>query len=156
MANDIYGIAKQGFIANISVGSFTGQINWVEDNFSVALLDDTYVLDINNHVNRNDIQSSIILKANDEDLSVASLNTTAIGSGIDYGTGYAESVTLTNMRSDGTEVNSLVVYRDSGLDDPESDVLISYIETAENIPLILNGGDVTIDWDLGTGRVFRL
>lgn len=34
--------------------------------------------------------------------------------------------------------------------------LIAYIDTGTNFPIVPNGGDVTIQWDNGTNRIFKL
>ena len=46
----------------------------------------------------------------------------------------------------GQTVNGFIVYQQTGGDDasPADDVLIAYVDTATGLPLILNGGTVTI------------
>jgi hypothetical protein len=34
--------------------------------------------------------------------------------------------------------------------------LIAYIDTGTNLPLVPNGGDVTVAWDAGANRIFKL
>jgi len=155
MANNIYDIAKQGFLTGVSIGGTETQINWVNDDFSVALLDNNNPSFDRSHQYMTEFSFSVIARA-ELVTSVIELD----------GTAYAETVNFTvtdnNLPDDGTIAQALVVYRENNkggtLDDSEN-VLIAYIETAENLPLILNGGDVTVQWDLSaqnTGRVFKL
>lgn len=151
MANNIYDIAKQGFLTGVNIEGTETQINWggatQSDDFRVALVGAGYVPDLSNHTNMTSVAPVI---------ATAPLIVTSRDSN---GTAYAESVTFTGLPDDGTTVEALVVYRENnegGAPVDANNILIAYVEDAENLPLILNGGDVTIEWDLGQDKVFKL
>lgn len=168
MANRIYDVAKQGFLFGVDVNGTTTQIRWGPsasggDNFRVALVNSNY----SNNVNTTDdrvlsdiINVNGIISTTTSPTGFAGISLDATATNTD-GTAFANSVTFTGLPTDGTEATALVVYReftDSGTGDevPSESILIAYIDQAENLPLILNGVDVTIDWDSGQGRVFQL
>jgi len=148
MANNIYDIAKQGFLTGVSINGIETQINWGSstqgDNFRVALVGEGYTPDLATHTSMASVSPVIAtapLTVRTEDAN---------------GTAYAEPALFTGLIDDGTVVESLVVYRDNGNDIDDENILITYIEDAENLPLILNGGDVTIQWDSNQDKVFKL
>jgi len=151
MANNIYDIAKQGFLTGVNIDGTETQINWggatQSDDFRVALVGAGYTPDLVNHINMEAVAPVI---------ATAPL---VVSSQDSNGTAYAEPVTFTGLPDDGTVVEALVVYRENNEGETPVDsenILITYIEDAENLPLILNGGDVTIEWDLGQDKVFKL
>jgi hypothetical protein len=64
----------------------------------------------------------------------------------------AANVTLTAVT--GSAVNYIVIYADSGTDSTSR--LIALIDTATGLPVTPNGGDITITWDTGTNKIFKL
>jgi hypothetical protein len=54
----------------------------------------------------------------------------------------------------GASVESIVIYKHTGTDSTSR--LIAYIDTATNLPVTPNGGDITITWDNGANKVFAL
>lgn len=72
----------------------------------------------------------------------------------------AADVTFTAVAS-GAALTSLLLYQSSavggGADVAASaQRLIGYIDTATGLPVTPNGGDITIAWDNGTNRIFKL
>jgi len=156
MPNTLYSTAKQAFLTSIEIDNVQTNIDWVNDNFGAALVSSIYTIDAIADSHLSDIPSSAIL-------SRTSLTTSAIGSGSGLGTAYAESVTFTDFPgvSTGTQGDYIVIYRDAGTGQDSDNLLISYIDTADGLPVIYNTGDIQVNWDntnTGTsvGRVFRL
>jgi hypothetical protein len=54
----------------------------------------------------------------------------------------------------GDPVESIVIYKHTGTESTSR--LICYIDTATNLPVTPNGGDITIAWDNGTNKIFTL
>lgn len=64
----------------------------------------------------------------------------------------ADDVTLTAVS--GASVESIVIYRDTGV--ATTSDLIAFIDTATGLPFTPSGGDVTIQWDAGANKIFKL
>jgi len=47
-----------------------------------------------------------------------------------------------------------VIYKDTGVDGTSP--LIAYVDTITGFPLATNGGDITVQWDNGTYKIFSL
>ena len=65
----------------------------------------------------------------------------------------AADVTLSAVA--GASVESIVIYNDSPAGDAAKH-LIAYIDVATGLPFTPSGGDVTIQWDAGANRIFKL
>lgn len=62
-------------------------------------------------------------------------------------------VTLTSVSGDQSE--ALVIYIDTGT--PSTSRLVAYIDTGvTGLPVTPNGGDITITWDNGSNKIFKL
>jgi hypothetical protein len=48
----------------------------------------------------------------------------------------------------------VVIYKDTG--SPASSPLLAYIDAITGFPLATNGGDITVQWDNGTFKIFSL
>lgn len=64
----------------------------------------------------------------------------------------ADDITLTAVTGDPFE--SIVIYRDTGTE-ATSD-LIAFIDTATGLPFTPSGGNITITWDSGANKIFKL
>lgn len=64
----------------------------------------------------------------------------------------AADVTLSSVTGDAAD--SIVIYEDSGVESTSS--LIAFIDTATGLPVTPNGGDITITWDSGANKIFKL
>lgn len=135
MSNALFDKGREAFLG--------GSINWINDTIKVALVDhaihtpspttDTHLADI----------TSDARVATSPPLT----NKTITG-----GVADADDVTVTEVS--GPTVGSYVIYKDMGSDDTSR--LIAYIDTATGLPFIPNGGDLTIAWDAGPNRIFKL
>lgn len=62
-------------------------------------------------------------------------------------------VTFTTVTA-GSTCNAVVIFQDSSVDG--TSMLIAYIDTGTGLPVTTNGGDITIAWDNGTNKIFKI
>lgn len=87
-----------------------------------------------------------------------------IGAGARIATSSAITVSISGRTVDmtdvtfiavtGASVESIVLYKDTG--SAATSRLIVFIDTATNLPVTPNGGDITVTWDNGANKVFTL
>ena len=65
----------------------------------------------------------------------------------------ASDVTFTTVAA-GAALASLVIFRDSGAD--ATSELIAKIDSGTGLPVTPNGGDITVAFDNGANRIFKL
>lgn len=133
MSNAVYGLARKKFL--------DGDIDMLVDDIKVVLVDSgvyTPSIDVDEFI--DDIASVIATSAN------LATKTTTLGV-FDAGNVTFSSVT-------GNQSEYLVVYKDTGT--PSTSPLIALIDTATGIPVTPNGGDITITWDAGANKIFKL
>jgi hypothetical protein len=65
----------------------------------------------------------------------------------------AADVTLVAVTGDPFE--SIVIYDNTPATEATKD-LIAFIDTATGLPTTPNGGDITVQWDAGANRIFKL
>lgn len=148
MANSLYDIGREGFLTEITVGDFTGKIDWANDNIRVALLDDTYEYNAS-HASYADVQPAVVA-----DVALTNMHT------VGNGTALADSTTFPAVV--GNEAVAVVIYRAVGADEPtaaeyDDCPLIAYFDDGiAGLPVTPNGGDITVLWNGGNGQIFRL
>jgi hypothetical protein len=64
----------------------------------------------------------------------------------------ANDATFTAVTGDPSE--ALILYKHTGTESTSR--LIAYIDTATNLPVTPNGGDITVTWDNGANKIFKL
>jgi len=151
MANYLYDTGRQGFLTTVTVGAFTGQIDWVNDTFGVALLDNSTVDFSAGQATYASVQDILTQDGNALFARTTLTNTTGITGD---GTASADDAVFTAVPGPG-EAEAVIIYRDNATVDADN-VLVAYIDSATNLPVTLNGGDVTVVWDAGSGRIFKL
>jgi len=133
MANALYGKGREAF-ANKA-------IDWDTDTIKVALVDTgVYTVSIDVHDFLDDV-SGIIGTAQ---VIANATNVLGVCDGDD--------VTFTGVS--GATVEALVIYRDSGT--ASTSELIAFMDTGTGLPVTPNGGDITITWDNGADKIFKL
>jgi hypothetical protein len=127
-----------------------GNIDWVNDDIGVALVDTgTYTVDLANDQDMADVsgivaQSPTPPAAND---TIANKTATAgVADGDDY--------VLSSVS--GATIEAMILYKNTGV--AANDTLIAYLDQNDvtGLPLTPNGGDVTIAWDSGANKIFKL
>lgn len=135
MANALYDRGRQGFLA--------GEIDWDSNNIKLVCVDegdDTINLTTDEDLADRLAGSRVATSGN-----FASKTTTA-------GVADAADVTLTSVTGDQFE--SIDIYQDTGVE--ATSLLIANIDTATGLPLTPDGGNVTVTWDSGANRIFKL
>jgi len=135
MANALYDIGREGFLG--------GDIDWDANTIKVTLVDAAdYTKDLAAHDFYNDITAGGRVATSG---ALASKTKTA-------GVADAADVTLSAVSGDQSE--QLVVWADSGVESTSR--LILNIDTATGLPVTPNGGDITVQWDSGANKIFKL
>lgn len=68
--------------------------------------------------------------------------------------GVADADDVVHPTVSGASIESVVGFRDTGVE--ASSTLIFYIDTATGLPCTPNGGDITLQFDAGANRIFKL
>jgi hypothetical protein len=133
MANALYDLGREAFLA--------GSISWSGDTIKVALVDTgTYTVNLATHQFLSSL-TGVVGTAQ----TLASKTVTA---------GVADAADVTYTAVTGATVEAIVVYKDTGV--AGTSPLIAYIDTAANLPVTPNGGDIGITWDNGANKIFKL
>lgn len=136
MANALYDFGREGFLA--------GDIDWDGDNIKLVLVDTAgYTVDLATHQHLDDISPTA-----DRVATSGNFASKTVAAGV----ADAADVVLSTVTGDQSE--AIVIYQDSGTESTSR--LIAYIDTATGLPLTPNGGDITVAWDSGANRIFKL
>ena len=142
MANVLYDVGRNYFL--------NGSINWLTAPIRVGLLSisnqpTAYVF----NASLDTVYASVPTGAR-VGFSSASLGTKTATSGIADG---ADSVF---SAVSGPTVGAIVVFASTATANASDWPLIAYIDTATGMPVGPNGGDITVQWDNTTNRIFKL
>lgn len=133
MANRMYDAGRESFLK--------GAIDWSTANIKVVLVDSAvYTPNTATDDFLNDIASVIATSGN-----LAGKTTAA---------GVADANDITFTAVTGAQSEYLVIYKDTGTSSTSN--LIALIDTATNLPVTPNGGDITVQWDNGANKIFKL
>lgn len=135
MANALYDLGREGFLA--------GDIDWDGNNIKLVCVDeadDTIDLAVDDNLDDRAAPSRVATSGNFAGKTVAS------------GVADANDVVLTAVSGDPFE--SIDIYKDTGVESTSR--LICNIDTATGLPCTPNGGDITIQWDAGANKIFKL
>lgn len=83
-------------------------------------------------------------------MSMASLGTKTATSGI------ADAADAVFSAVSGPTVGALIITMSSATANASDWQMIAYIDTATGMPVGPNGGDITVQWDNATNRIFKL
>lgn len=123
-----------------------GDIHWVSggDTFSVILGDAAdYTVNLTTHDFLNDVAAG---SREEGPVNLGSL------ASLDDGVIDAADITFTAAAGDPCEF--LLIYKNTGTESTSN--LLIYIDTATGLPVTLNGGDVTVQWDSGSNRIAKI
>ena len=135
MANALYGKGREKFL--------TGDIAWDTDNIKVCLVDTaSYTVSIDVDEFLSDVPSGARVATSG---NLTSKTTTL---------GVADAANVTFGTVTGAQCEALVIYKFVSND--SNSPLIAYIDDATNLPITPNGGDITVAWDSGGNRIFKL
>jgi hypothetical protein len=134
MANALYAKGKEKMLS--------AQINFPSDTLKVALVLNTYP----QNLTTDEFYTSISTYVIGTPQTLTSPTVTA-------GVFDAADVTFTAVTA-GSTCEGVVIYKDTGV--AGTSPLIAYIDTITGFPLATNGGDITVQWDAGTYKIFSL
>lgn len=134
MSNALYAKGKEKMLA--------ASINFVSDTIKVALVKNTYPQNLATDEFYTDISAYVIGTPQ----TLGSKTTAA-------GVFDASDATYTAVTA-GDTLEGVVIYKDTGV--AGTSPLLAYIDTITGFPLATNGGDITIQWDNGTYKIFSL
>lgn len=135
MANALYDKGREGFL--------DGSIDWDTDTIKCVLVDTAdYTVDLAVHDNLDDILAAARVATS------GALTSKTVAAGV----ADAADVVLAAVTGDPSE--AIVIYKDTGVETTSR--LIAYIDTATGLPVTPNGGDITIQWDNGANKIFKL
>lgn len=135
MANALFDSGREGFL--------DGSIDWDTDAIKLILVDHT------------DDTPAPATDVNLDDITApARVATSANFSSKTVTAGVADAADVVLSAVSGDEAESIVIYADSGVESTSR--LIAFIDTATGLPVTPNGGDITIQWDAGANKIFKL
>lgn len=133
MANALYDGGREGFLG--------GDIAWDTDNIKCVLIDTAlYAVNLATHTVYTDLAGIISTSPN--------LATKTITAGV------ADAADAVFSSVAGAESEAVVIYQDTGT--PATSKLIAYIDTATGLPVTPVGGDITVQWDNNSNKIFKL
>lgn len=135
MANALYDAGRQGFL--------DGSIDWDTNDIRLVFVDeadDTIDLAVDDNLDDRAAASRVATSG-----SFASPTTTA---------GVADAADVTVNAVSGDPFESIDIYKHTGTESTSR--LICNIDTATGLPLTPNGGNITVAWDSGSNRIFKL
>lgn len=141
MANALYDKGRQGFL--------DGSIAYSSDNIKAVLVNITgghYVVDLANDQFLSAVSSGDRIATSG---NLASKTSTA-------GIADAADVTFSAVAS-GPAAGAIVLIKDTG--SAATSPLIAYIDTTTGtpaLPITPNGGDITVSWDNGANKIYKL
>ncbi len=133
MANAFYNVAKTAWM--------TGGLDLINDTIKVALID-------TDHYTFNTTHTTVADISPDARVAVATLT----GKSVVDGVFDADETIVPTVP--GGKIEAIVIYKDTGV--AETSVLIAYSDQGFGFPLALSGADVTITWDDGPKKIFKL
>ena len=129
MANAFYG---SGGTALATAG-----LNWLTDTIKIQFVDSTYTADLTAHNNFSDVPAGSRIGT-----SQAVANATVVEGKMD-----ADDLVFLAVGGGGSPptITSYVIYKDTGVE--ATSTLIASIDTSTGLPLLTNGGDITIQFN---------
>lgn len=134
MANVLYDKGRQAFL--------DADIDWSADNIKAVLVDTALYTFSQAHQFLSDIAVGA---------RVATSGNLASKTSTD---GVADAADVTFTAVTGATIEAIVLYKDTGV--AGTSALIAYIDTATGLPATPGGGNITVTWDNGANRIFKL
>ena len=129
MANALYDHGREGFL--------DGSIDWDTDDIKMYLVDEGVdTIDLANDSANSAVTSPVATSGN-------------FGSK-DVSAGVADAANVTFSSVTGAQSESLSIFSNT------ASRLICNIDTATGLPVTPNGGDITVQWDDGANKIFKL
>jgi hypothetical protein len=134
MANALYGTGRNAFLL--------GDVDWVNDAITAVLVDTaTYSVSI-------DVDDFL------DDIPVGERVATQALASMSGALGVADAADTVFSAVTGDPVEAVVIYKDTG--SAATSQLLVYIDSATGLPVTPNGGNITVQWDSGANKIFKL
>jgi len=137
MANALYDKGREAFLS--------GDITWDGDNINTILVD---ALNYTPNLATDQFLDPAI-PVGERAITSGFITGKAVTAGVASG---ANSVYTAVGAAAAKEY--VVIYQDTGL--ATTSRLIALIDTATGLPVTPNGGDITVQWDTGANKIFKL
>lgn len=135
MANALFDKGREAFL--------NGDIDWLNDDIRIILIDAAdYTVNLASHDFLDDVPAPARVAVSSALSSKTSTN------------GVADAADVTFPLVTGDQSEALVIYKHTGTESTSN--LIAYIDTATGLPVTPNGGDITVQWDNGANKIFKL
>lgn len=135
MANALYDKGREGFL--------DGSIDWDTNDTRLILIDeadDTIDLSVDDNL--------------DDRASLSRVATSGAMASKTVTNGVADAADVTLSAVTGDQSESIDIYKHTGTE--ATSRLICNIDTATGLPVTPNGGDITIQFDNGANKIFKL
>lgn len=135
MANALYDKGREGFL--------DGSIDWDTNDIRIILIDeadDTIDLAVDDNL--------------DDRAGAARVATSSALGSKTVTNGVADAADVTFSAVTGDPAESIDGYKHTGTESTSR--LIFNIDTATGLPVTPNGGDITVTWDSGSNKIFKL
>lgn len=133
MANALYPKAKEALL--------NAQINLGSDTIKISLIDTGNYTYSTSHQYRSDVSNTAVI-------STATLSNKTTTNGVFD----ADDALFTSVT--GANAEALIIFQDTGTQ--SSSRLIAYIDSATGLPILPNGGDITVAFSSGSNKIFSL
>jgi hypothetical protein len=145
VTNVLFDPGREGFLL--------GEINWSATPTIKCTLTRAYTFSASHKFVSDATTAGAVL------ISTVALTGRSGGNGI----ANASNITFTAVAAQPGNVSatSLLIYMSSAIGGgadvaTSAQRLIGYVDSATNLPVIPNGGDISIGWDTGTSKIFKL
>lgn len=144
MASFLYDLGRERFL-----GVASGSINWTNDTIKAVLLSSSYTP---NQATDDFVANRI--HAHTGSLTAQTLTGKSTNSN---GTASASNVTFTAVPA-GLTWSAVGLFKHDGTANPGGYPLIAYLDSSAvtGLPLTSSGGDITIAWNTGANKIFKL
>lgn len=133
MANALYSKAKEAFL--------NSSINMVANTIIISLVDTGVYTYSASHQYRSEVSNSAVISS-----------TTLTNKTITNGVFDADDATFSSVT--GANCEALLIFQDSGIQNTSR--LIAYIDSATGLPILPNGGDISVAFSSGASKIFAL
>jgi hypothetical protein len=135
MANQLYPKAKEDFLA--------GNLNLSSNVITIALIDTDIYTFSSAHEDRQDVPNLAVV-------AEANLVSKTITSGV------FDASDPTFQSVSGANCEALIIYHTDTENGNTASRLIAYIDSATGLPILPNGGDITVRFSSGASKIFAL
>jgi hypothetical protein len=133
MSNVLYPKAKEDFLS--------GNIDMSSDTIKISLVDTDIYTYSSAHEDRADVSDSAVI-------ATATLSSKTVTSGV------FDAADVTYSTVTGANCEALIIFKDTGTQSTSR--LIAYIDSATGLPILPNGGDITVRFSDGASKIFAL